>query len=287
MATYNRSNVLPYSIGSVLAQTRSDLELLVIGDGCTDDSETIVSALGDERIRWIGLEENSGHQSVPNNRGLAEAQGEYIAFLGHDDIWLPHHLAECVRVLEEGSDLAYGLCLMFGVDSSGNYLAPAEVPYKSGGLIAPSSVVHRKSVTDTVGNWKHYSEVKCVPETELWERIFRAGSRMTFVPRLSVIKVPAAKRKDVYRHRSTQEQVDWQRRMHADPGFEAREIANCYLNLRSLAPGQIGTAPYRLLLTNFLREFLFRVVRQLRKPFWKRLSLIEQFRLYKGLKPKP
>ena len=68
--------------------------------------------------------------------------------------------------------------------------------------------------------------------------------------------------------------------MLSDPGFEAREIANCYVNLRSLARGQIGTAPYRLVLTNFLREFVFRAVRQLRKPFWKRLPLIEQADLF-------
>jgi len=55
IATYNRSNVLPYSIGSVLRQSFHDFELLVVGDGCTDDSESVVAAMGDPRVRWISL----------------------------------------------------------------------------------------------------------------------------------------------------------------------------------------------------------------------------------------
>src|SRR5438552_3536771 len=52
IATYNWSSVLPFSIGSVLRQTFSDFEVLVIGDGCTDDSERVVAAIDDPRIRW-------------------------------------------------------------------------------------------------------------------------------------------------------------------------------------------------------------------------------------------
>ena len=77
--TYNWSSVLPYSIGSALQQTFSDFELLVIGDGCTDDSESVVKAIGDERVRWINLPINTGHQSEPNNEGLRQACGEFIA----------------------------------------------------------------------------------------------------------------------------------------------------------------------------------------------------------------
>ncbi|MGH7485232.1 MAG: glycosyltransferase family 2 protein, partial [bacterium] len=91
--TWNRSSVLPYSIGSVLRQTFRDFELIVAGDGCTDDSEQVVSAIGDPRLRWINLPANTRHQSGPNNEALRQARGEIIAYLGHDDLWLPHHLA--------------------------------------------------------------------------------------------------------------------------------------------------------------------------------------------------
>src|SRR5947207_7975428 len=76
MATYNWSSVLPYSIGSALRQSFTDFELLVVGDGCTDDSEQVVTAIGDPRVRWINLSSNSGHQSAPNNEGLRQARGD-------------------------------------------------------------------------------------------------------------------------------------------------------------------------------------------------------------------
>ena len=55
IATYNWSTVLPYAINSVLDQTMTDFELLVVGDGCTDDSEQVVTAIKDPRVRWINL----------------------------------------------------------------------------------------------------------------------------------------------------------------------------------------------------------------------------------------
>src|SRR6185436_5194467 len=108
--TYNWSSVLPFSIGSVLRQTFLDFELLVLGDGCTDDSESVVSRTGDERVRSINLPANTGHQSGPNNEGLRQARGEIVAYLGHDDLWLPHHLASIVSTFDRSNtDFAYAL----------------------------------------------------------------------------------------------------------------------------------------------------------------------------------
>jgi glycosyltransferase involved in cell wall biosynthesis len=77
--TYNWSSVLPYSIGSVLRQTFTDFELLVVGDGCTDDSEAVVGRISNPRVTWINLPTNTGHQSGPNNEGLRQARGQFSA----------------------------------------------------------------------------------------------------------------------------------------------------------------------------------------------------------------
>src|SRR5690606_24951720 len=90
MATYNRSNIIVYAIESLRANTLQDWELIVVGDCCTDDTETVVSAFGDQRIRFINLPENCGEQSGPNNFGVGLARGKYLAFLNHDDMWFPH-----------------------------------------------------------------------------------------------------------------------------------------------------------------------------------------------------
>ena len=102
IATYNRAKVLPYAIESVLWQTYENFELWIIGDKCTDNTgEVIQPYLKDKRIHWYNLPENSGYQSVPNNEGIKRGKGQYIAYLNHDDIWLPHHLEYAVAAIQK------------------------------------------------------------------------------------------------------------------------------------------------------------------------------------------
>ncbi|HEX9167457.1 MAG TPA: glycosyltransferase, partial [Roseiarcus sp.] len=70
IATYNWSTALRLAVHSVLGQTLQAFEILVVGDACTDDSEAVVAAFGDARIRWLNLAQNAGSQSGPNNAGL-------------------------------------------------------------------------------------------------------------------------------------------------------------------------------------------------------------------------
>ena len=84
--------------------------MLVVGDGCSDDSEQVVAAIGDPRVRWINLPSNNGHQSAPNNEGLRQARGEIVAYLGHDDLWLPRHLELLAGALDaQRADLAFSV----------------------------------------------------------------------------------------------------------------------------------------------------------------------------------
>src|SRR5688572_1019424 len=99
LATYNWTSVLRYAIRTVLWQTFTDFELLVIGDGCTDDTAEVVASFRDPRIRWHNLPENTGNQAGPNNAGLAMARSEYVAYMHQDDLWLPDHLAVLVETM--------------------------------------------------------------------------------------------------------------------------------------------------------------------------------------------
>ena len=109
IATYNRSGVLRYAIETALGQTLKNIEVLVIGDGCTDDSPEVVAAFQDSRLLWHNLPSNTGSQSVPNNTGIAMARGCYVAYLSHDDLWMPHHLEALVSTVER--DQADGGCV--------------------------------------------------------------------------------------------------------------------------------------------------------------------------------
>jgi glycosyltransferase involved in cell wall biosynthesis len=223
IATYNWSSVLPFSVASVLGQTFRNLEVLVVGDGCTDDSEAVVSAIDDPRLRWINLPENTGHQSGPNNEGLRQARGQVIAYLGHDDLWLPHHLALLVAALSEGADLAHGITAL--VHPDGRLQAyPYRFQFRPGLAIPPSSMVHRRTVTDAVGIWRPFNELTEDPEVDLWRRAHLAGCRVGFVPRLTAVKFPASWRRDAYRTRACHEQAAWHRRIQEEPDLEAETL---------------------------------------------------------------
>jgi len=230
--TYNWSSVLPYSISSALRQTFTDFEVLVIGDGCTDDSEQVVQSIVDPRVRWINLPVNDGHQSAPNNQGLLEARGSIVAYLGHDDLWLPHHLEVMVAAIDAGADVAHSIVHMIGPE--GNILPPAgEVqPFQPGQWLPPTGVAHRRIAIEKVGHWSNYRNVSLDPETDLWLRMHQAGFAFQCVPRLTAVKFPALYRKDIYKKRSSHEQRQWTDRILTEKDLEAVELGKLLIAKR-------------------------------------------------------
>ncbi|MHC4950846.1 MAG: glycosyltransferase family 2 protein [Planctomycetota bacterium] len=103
--TYNHKRHVVEAIGSVLSQTRSDFELLLIDDGSTDGTDEAVKAIDDRRILYF-YQENEGLASA-RNTGLDKARGKYIAFLDSDDLYTPEYLETMVSALENNAD--YGV----------------------------------------------------------------------------------------------------------------------------------------------------------------------------------
>ncbi len=94
LPTFNRADVLGHAIESVLGQTVKDLELFIVLDGCIDGSLDTVKrcAAGDARVRWWDMPKGFGSGMANRNLALREAQGEFVAYMQHDDIWFPDHL---------------------------------------------------------------------------------------------------------------------------------------------------------------------------------------------------
>ena len=103
--TYNAAEWLKESIDSVLRQTFRDYELIVVDDGSTDNTSSVVNAFGDKRIRYF-YKPNGGVASA-RHMGIDMATGEYIAFLDSDDLWPESYLQSMVSALEKATD--YGL----------------------------------------------------------------------------------------------------------------------------------------------------------------------------------
>jgi len=99
--TYNRALLIGRAIQSVLNQSYEDLEIFVIDDGSTDDTERVIKEFQkqDKRIRCIRLDENKG-AAAARNIGVKSAKGKYIAFQDSDDEWFPEKTEKQVKVFE-------------------------------------------------------------------------------------------------------------------------------------------------------------------------------------------
>ena len=101
MPSYNTGRFISETIESVLAQSYSDWELIIVDDCSNDNTDDVVSQyLTDKRIRYIKNETNSG-AAVSRNRALREAKGKWIAFLDSDDLWEPDKLETQIVFMEK------------------------------------------------------------------------------------------------------------------------------------------------------------------------------------------
>jgi glycosyltransferase involved in cell wall biosynthesis len=89
--SYNRAHIIGATINSVLEQTFSDFELIIVDDGSTDDTKQVIERYNDQRIRYIY--QQNGERGKARNNGVNQSNGKYIFFLDSDDIIYPNHLA--------------------------------------------------------------------------------------------------------------------------------------------------------------------------------------------------
>lgn len=100
ICTYNRTELLAGAIESVVSQTHTNLEILIVDDASTDETPRLVSNFGDPRIRLLRHEINKGGAAA-RNTGILAARGDYIAFLDDDDEWEPNKTEMQLTMLRE------------------------------------------------------------------------------------------------------------------------------------------------------------------------------------------
>lgn len=151
--TYNREKTIYNSIKSVLSQTYSDLELIVVDDCSSDDTEVIVKSIKDDRIRYIKHTTNRG-ACAARNTGLDYAKGSLIAFQDSDDIWIKDKLLLQINCLEKNkADIVFCAMNKHLYQSNSNFTFPVmENGFKSfeeilmGYFISTQTILGRKEV---------------------------------------------------------------------------------------------------------------------------------------------
>lgn len=128
MPVYNSSSYLKEAIDSVLSQSFSDWELVVVDDFSTDRSYRLACEYvkKDERVKCVRLRSNSG-AAVARNRGIKEATGRFIAFLDADDLWLPNKLEKQLKFMQE-NQVPFSYAEYEKVDGFGNFFGYVGVP---------------------------------------------------------------------------------------------------------------------------------------------------------------
>jgi len=158
---FNGGKFIGQAIDSVLKQTFRDLEIVVVDDGSTDETPSVVAQFSD-RILYL-RQENQG-VSVARNTGIEAARGDYLAFLDADDVWLPHKLQRQVECLNKQSNVSAVGCGHYVADRELNVLEE-KIPlhsqsplddlllFRSNHGLCSSTLLVKKNVIYRVGNF--------------------------------------------------------------------------------------------------------------------------------------
>lgn len=178
LPTYNRAPVLARAMRSVLAQTFTDLELIVVDDGSSDHSETVVRSFDDPRVAYI-KREHGGSVAVARNTGIGKARAPLIAFQDSDDEWLLDKLERQVSALEtagERTGLICGGYIVLPVRGAAHRVRPTERMQNGDWdasnifnfqFIAPTWLARRETL-ELAGGFD-----ESLPNMEDWEFSFR------------------------------------------------------------------------------------------------------------------
>jgi len=190
VAAHNAARTLPATLRSVLAQTVDDFELIVVDDGSQDETESVVAAAGDDRLRYV-RQENHG-PAVARNAGVALAAAPYVSLLDSDDLWLPHYLETMAATFAAEPGAALAFTDAWRLDDTTRRIhrrtimsqqrPPASPPADPQALLAEllernfvyTSATVRRSKLEEAGGFRSLTRSE---DYELWLRLASEGAR--------------------------------------------------------------------------------------------------------------
>lgn len=192
--TYQRAHLVSEAIDSVLAQTYTNYEIIVVDDGSSDNTRQVLSAYG-ELIRTI----HQPNQGLPaaRNSGICRARGQFIAFLDDDDLWLPHKLEKQVPLLDSQPDAGLIFSDVQFMDEHGISKKTYHQRFRPFLVIEPRtlfisnfipvpSVIIRRQCLETVGLFDE--SLQAAEDYDMWLRILENWRAILIKERLAVYR---------------------------------------------------------------------------------------------------
>ncbi len=291
MNVRNGATTLREAIASVLAQNWQDWELIVWDDCSTDGSASIVAEYHDARIRCL-LSPEDKPLGQARSDALQHAQGEWIAFLDQDDIWLPRKLEKQIALAEEGVGLIYGRTVRFypggmerDYDQAHEYELLPEGDifarlFAQSCFIAMSSAVFRRSAIAAVGGIS--PAIRIIPDYYLYvavARRYRARAVQEVVCRYRMHEDSMSQTAALHMHQEVLWLVD-----HWSGCLDANTVALCrkrhltaialeeMRNRKSVFRGFVRLLREGSLLSQLSRPFAFAfhiIRRNIKRPYWR------------------
>lgn len=185
---FNAAKTVGMAIESILAQELDDVEIIVVDDGSTDDSEKVLAAY-EGRLKL--LQQKNRGPSAARNLALSVSSADYLGFLDADDWWSPGMLARMIPVLEGDPECVMAYCDLEIVDSTGRPLETSLVGRSSKNAptlndmlntiwpIMPSGVVMKRRALEAAGGWPE--ELTAFEDVYLW-LLMREVGYFVYVP---------------------------------------------------------------------------------------------------------
>ena len=177
--TYNRANIITETVYSVISQTYSTLEIIIIDDGSMDTTNRVVSKIKDSRVRYI-YTKNWGGPARARNIGVKLSHGEYIAFLDSDDLWPPEKIEKQMQCFQNDVkvDLVYSDSVIFNANHERKFYRQHKYQYNpfyyfihSEFTFPLSSVMIKKISLDPNDLFPEVKELIAVEDYCLWIKL--------------------------------------------------------------------------------------------------------------------
>lgn len=226
LPTRGRAHTIGFAIDSVLGQTIGDFTLEVVGDGCDEETERVVRASGDPRVRFSRFAKGMGFGYANRNAVLRRGRSPYVAYMTDDDLLFPDHLELALAALDRsGPSLAAfrAAQVRFPDDLDPNFFA---FDWKLGPLsaflrdwfIGSANLVHRRTLFDRLGYWDE--SLFRFGDREFYNRARRAGESI-FLDEVTLLRFFAAQWDRRYADLPEVPQARYARRM-LDPEWRRR-----------------------------------------------------------------
>jgi GalNAc5-diNAcBac-PP-undecaprenol beta-1,3-glucosyltransferase len=212
--THEHGPTLRHAVGSALRQTISDIEVIVIGDGVTDETREVIEELlrQDQRVRFLDRPKGPGHGFVHRHEAVEGAASDRILYLSDDDLWFPEHAAMLCELLEE-ADFAAGLAI--NLRPEGPRLKPRDLslPYYQERVRSRAAQLQLSAVGHTQDAYRRLSHgwlVETLNYKAVWAQFFESPWRTASAGRPTVLQFPSPARAELSLDARAAELESWE-----------------------------------------------------------------------------